>query len=103
MRQEQESYAMKFTDGRGEAAGKFHNFFPSLGQMRMCGDPPFFKVKIIADEQGTYWTWWDAKDNEFNFTAWFKQAVEICFPYGSKIEEQQGRGKMIRCRVEEVP
>lgn len=28
--------------------------------------------------------------------------VEMCFPYGTKIEEQQGRGQLLPVIVEEI-
>ncbi len=83
-------------------SGIFHQFWPSLVQMGMCGDPPYYRVRLMPDPDGEYWTWHDLEKNTYNFTNNHEMGVEICFPYGSAIETKFGRGKIIRVRVEEL-
>lgn len=102
MRSEQVAYAQQFPPSPyPESSGKYHGFYrlAELARMFVPGEP-IFRVNIIADEVGDYATWWDAKRDEFCFTSYHRDLVEICFAYGSKIEEEHGNGKVIRCRVE---
>ena len=67
----------------------------------MCGDEPIFKV-LVEETQETpdcYWAWWDEHDLEFQFIGYWKGAVEICFPYGTKVEEAAGKGKLLPVKV----
>jgi hypothetical protein len=79
-------------------------FYKSMMQMRLCGDysETVVLIEVTQDDNGTYWTWYDYTRDCFNFTASFKQAVEICFPYGSKVEEENGKGKLISVSVKEL-
>jgi len=70
--------------------------------MRMCTDGPYRKVRIVADETGDYFTWHDYENDKFNFTHPIRAGVDICFLYGSRAEEDRGRGKLIRCRIEDL-
>ena len=92
----QELFAIK------HPSGVFANFFLSLKAMSVCGDPPYYRVRLTADSDGEYWAWHAANDGRYHFTNRNKMGVEICFPYGSEIEEKLGRGKIIRVRVEEL-
>jgi hypothetical protein len=67
----------------------------------MCGDEPVLKVLVeeTAETPDCYWAWWDEKDKEFQFTANFKDAVEICFPYGTKTEEKRGNGQLLPVKI----
>lgn len=61
-------------------------------------DEPVFKAEVVettADTPGCYWAWWDNEDNEFQFTAYKRFLVDMCFAYGSKVEEEHGRGHLI--------
>lgn len=57
--------------------------------------------EILPGETSTYFAWWDARDNQFNFVYESKEAAEECFPNGSKIEEDNGNGKLCKVTVEE--
>ncbi len=64
---------------------------------------PVFKVivrELREKEESIYWAWWSEKDQEFMFVYPFKGLVEMCFPYGSKCEEERGRGKLMNVVVE---
>ena len=49
-----------------------------------------------------YWGWWDAEDKKFTLI-WPKHfLLEMCFPYGTKAEEERGKGKIYRVNVKTV-
>lgn len=83
-------------------SGIFRSFFPSLKAMSLCGDPPYYRVKLTPDPTGAYWAWHDFEKDTYNYTNHNEMGVEICFPYGSAIEVKLCRGKIIRVRVEEL-
>ena len=64
------------------------------------------QVTECAAEGAKYWAWWeqykvyDAKDAHFCMIWPSKALVEMCFAYGSKVEEEHGRGKL--CPVDIV-
>lgn len=84
------------------------HFHPSKMQVGMCGtlggpsDPPIVRVQVAEiqpDEGSTYHAWWSNADQRFSMVFSHKQAVEICFPYGSKVEEDRGRGHLLNVSV----
>ena len=93
---ERELFALK------RSSGVFGSFFPSLKAMSLCGDPPYYRVKLTLDPAGEYWTWHDFEKNDYHFTNHNRLGVEICFPYGPEIETKLGRGEIVRVRVEEL-
>lgn len=83
----------------------YRHFYLSPGQVRMCYDPrrpplSIDEVLVVEDPDGIYWAWWDAEDQKFGMVQPVRAAVEIGFPYGSKAEEERGRGKLLQVRVE---
>lgn len=95
-RKEQELFALKWE------TGIFHSFYPSEIQMSLCGDPPYYRVRLTPDPEGGYWAWHDFVKDVYNFTNHNREGVVICFPYGPEIEEKLGRGEIIRVRVDEL-
>jgi len=83
-------------------SGIFHSFCPNTACMSLCGDPPYYRVKLTPDPEGAYWTWHEFEKNEYRYTNHNRVGVEICFPYGLEIETTLGRGELIRVRVEEL-
>ncbi len=82
------------------------DFYPHPGQVRMCRCPeemkhPILKVEVSEgkDTPDTYWAWWDEQDQVFQFVNSHRMGVEICFAYGSRIEEEQGRGKLFPVNI----
>lgn len=45
------------------------------------------------------WAWWDNKAGKFRYVYDSKKKVEICFPYGYKVEEDKGKGKLLEVIV----
>lgn len=56
-------------------------------------------VEECAEEPGCYFAWWDAATERFDFVYPERGLVEMCFPYGTKIEEERGAGKLFAVRV----
>lgn len=78
----------------------------------MCGswggptDPPIVRARVTeiqAGEVSTYHAWWGNEEERFSMVFPHRQAVEICFPYGSKAEEKLGRGHLLNVTVSELP
>lgn len=78
------------------------NFFKSRQAYVACGDAPVVRVRIITDDAGSHWSWWDAERKSHSMIFGSRVLVEICFPYGSRAEEERGRGKVVRVRVEQI-
>lgn len=89
----------------------YTNVFPSTLHLKVCGSPPYYKVRVSLDEDGDYWSWYtgDATDPHFrddeyvfHFTAKDKVSVNVCFSNGCKIAEELGRGRLVRVKIEEL-
>lgn len=82
---------------------RFFDFFTSAWLSSTCtSDKAMYMVTVVEDPAGEYWTWYDAEDKAFHYTASFRQAVEICFPYGTKHLIEKGEGELLRVRLEVV-
>lgn len=61
-------------------------------------DKPVERV-VVRDlhegETSTYWAWWDAQEKRFDFVYTSRSLVEMCFPYGSKVEVERGNGEIV--------
>ncbi|KKL81869.1 hypothetical protein LCGC14_1990450 [marine sediment metagenome] len=58
-------------------------------------------VPVIVEESdgGTYYGWLETDENEPRMICPSEVEVDMCFPYGYKIEEKKGRGRRIRLTV----
>ena len=86
-----------------------HNFYTSLLAYGVCGPDPVFHVQVTLDPEGPYYGWLYSDDpangsNVGHVSMIFahRMLVEICFPYGTAVEEKRGRGKIVRLRVERL-
>lgn len=83
----------------GENSPSFTNFFPNPWGVREYGHKRIFEVLVREPKPGEtapYWSWWDEKEQRFEFT-WAKELfLEMCFAYGTKAEEERGHGKKVR-------
>ena len=61
---------------------------------------PIHKVEILESETGGYWGWWDTERQEYQNIYPRKHLVEMCFPYGTDVEEARGRGRLAQLSVE---
>lgn len=67
-------------------------------------------TELESPEENCYWSWKKLLSNdlkstpldppEFHFTCCHIHGVEMCFAYGSKVEEARGRGKVVPVRME---
>jgi len=64
---------------------------------------PIVEVELTENENGEYYGWIDSEGDLNGSLVWPSNAqTEMCFAYGSKIEEERGRGKKIRLSVVEI-
>lgn len=93
----QKQFAVKLESG-------FYHFFSNSWLTASCAgkEEVICLVEITEDSVGDYWTWYNKEDNDFQFTAPFKQAVDMCFAYGYEADEKRGRGKLIQVFVKEI-
>lgn len=65
-------------------------------------DEPIVKIRLTADPEGQYWGWLD-KGKTKPCMIWPSEAqFSMCFPYGYKLEEERGAGKVVRLKIEEI-
>jgi hypothetical protein len=82
------------------------HFYPSAMQVRMCRSAGVLQeiLPVVVSEgpetPDCYWGWWDEEQKRFSIVYWRRMQVEICFTYGYKIEEEQGKGKLVPVIVE---
>jgi hypothetical protein len=57
-------------------------------------------VLVTLDPNGDQWGWWDAEDKTFCMIFPRRMLVEMCFTYGSKVEEERDRGRVVQVRIE---
>ena len=62
---------------------------------------PMHKVKVEEDFTGKneYYGWFDNSTQDYRMIWCKKQLVEICFPYGYKIEEEKGKGRLVPLKI----
>lgn len=81
----------------------YFGFYPSRVHFCTSSKQPVVRVRVTVDDAGDYWAWWEAKTQKPVHIYPKDFMVEMCFTYGTKEEEERGRGKVCRVRVEEVP
>lgn len=83
----------------------WHNIYPNINLVKMCGDGPYHEVKIREirkNETSLYWGWKDFEDKKYSMIYYRKELAEMCFPYGYKAEEKRGRGKLVNLVITEI-
>jgi hypothetical protein len=85
----------------GQAGPYFTHFAACPEVVNLYDSGEVLQVTIEECEvcSGCYWSWWDEEKQTFQFTCYWRGGVEMCFPYGTAIEEQRGRGKLLPVRV----
>lgn len=78
---------------------RWNHLFRLERSTKMCGEGEVAAVEVREDPEGDHYAWWDNEHASFKFLWWNKMSVEICFPYGTKVEEERGRGKLCRVHV----
>ena len=58
---------------------------------------PVYAVTVTESKPtpDCYWAWWDRERERFLFVYPARSLVSMCFPYGSKAEEDAGRGQVL--------
>ena len=56
----------------------------------------------VEDDDSAYWGWKRKGEEGISMIYPWKGAFEMCFPYGPKIEEEHGKGKIVRLKIERV-
>lgn len=86
-------------------APSFTNFFVNPWGTQQYGHDRIFEVLVREPKPGEtprYWSWWNEKEQRFTFTWRFDGLLEMCFAYGTRAEEERGRGKKIQTVVDLV-
>lgn len=78
---------------------KWNHFYSARWITATCGSGTVACVEICEDPDGTHYAWWDNDSQRFHYLWWDKMFVEMCFPYGTKAEEERGRGQLCRVSV----
>lgn len=62
------------------------------------------EMKVTVAEDGDWWGWYAPEETgkKLNFIFDSKSLLEMCFPYGSEVEEKKGTGRIVCLRVEEA-
>ena len=91
-----------------EQDGKIYyvNIQPSIMQIKMCVDSntDIYEIDIKearSNEDTPYWGWL-YPDGKISMVFHSKILVEVCFTYGTKIEEEAGKGKLIQIVINEI-
>jgi hypothetical protein len=88
-----------------EYRSAFRDFNANPEIVKLYGKYPIHRVRVTlveGEHSGLYWGWLatDGKYPEYMYP--LRDAVEVCFPYGSKCEEEKGRGKVVGLLVEDL-
>lgn len=83
--------------------GLLSNFYSNIKSAEMClskGDK-VVQVCVSEDkhENPEYYGWLDLKDNQYCYIYSQLFMVSMCFPYGSRVEEEKGKGKLVGIKV----
>lgn len=60
------------------------------------------RERVDSDPPSNYWGWLETGDDKYIFIWPSKLQVEMCFPYGTAVEEARGKGRLVNLIVEEV-
>lgn len=97
-------YCHKYENDRFQDGFWYGDFEPCPGTTALYDDheKPVLKVlvKESKEEKGSYWGWWDNSEKAFSIVLHDKSLIEICFPYGSKAEEERGNGHLLPVSIE---
>jgi len=83
----------------------FADVKPHPQMVKYYGSGEIHEVEVsVADMRSDtpYWGWLDFEDDEFQFIYPSRHGTEMCFPYGSKVMEEKGEGKMTKLNIKAV-
>jgi hypothetical protein len=62
------------------------------------------RERVETDPPSSYWGWLKADEPDCYIFVWPSEIqLDMCFPYGPKIEEQLGRGRKVNLTLTEIP
>ncbi len=86
-----------------DITGIYYMHFGSYRFVELHGlDNPIVEVELEENPKGTYFGFVEDGKLEGCLTWPSEVQFEMCFPYGSKVEEEKGRGKKIRLSIKEI-
>lgn len=88
-------------------AGNSHSYFshpmPSKGMAKLYASAgeALVEVEVREDPAGTYFGWIDAgPESGVPSMIWPSRfQLEMCFPYGTKVEVEHGKGRVVQLSV----
>lgn len=89
-------YAHAYED---DGAVHFEHLYPSRQLVELCGGGRPVRVVVTEDENGAYWGWRSA-DGRISMVYPSREQVEVCFPYGTQVQEERGIGRVVRLDVQ---
>ena len=103
----QETVAKSWVMFANRVAGKLADFHE---HPRTCkayrSDAEIVRVRVTLDENGELYGWHEYASDDVSMIYAQRAATEMCFAYGSRVEEERGRGKLVRLSavvIEEAP
>jgi hypothetical protein len=65
---------------------------------------PVYAVTVseIDPTPESYWGWWDQTEGAFSLVYPWRGGVEMCFPYGTKVEEARGAGRLVAVAISDA-
>jgi hypothetical protein len=81
----------------------YYMYFGDEAWVRRIGfGDPVVKVRLSEDAQGDYFAWTEAaRPDDLRIVA-LDRLFRVQFPYGTKVMEEAGQGKVVQLRVEEI-
>lgn len=63
---------------------------------------PIHEVMVTEDLTNTsqYYAWFNNEKKDFEYIWGSELQTKMCFPYGTKVEEELGRGRLTRVNIE---
>lgn len=75
------------------------HLFPRRETTAMCGHGEIARIEVVEDSEGTHYAFWENERERWLYLWYDRGLTEMCFPYGSKAEEQRGRGQLCSVRI----
>ena len=88
-----------------KANNEYMHFYPSIIQVKMCGDEEVIEVivrELQENETPTHWGWWSNKEKRFSMIYSHIVGVKMCSPDYFQYEIENGEGNIYGLVVEEV-
>ncbi|MNL91007.1 hypothetical protein D3C81_07330 [compost metagenome] len=87
---------------RGKVENGYSDFYPTSRMLCIFEQVTTIEeVEIIEDSSSTTWVaWWDNKLSRFSLVFENRKILEICFPYGSKVDTEKGLGEVLGIRLQ---